>query len=174
MTNLKIELDSQVFQILSATANSSRDVAARRAMELLDEMKGQQGINHLARPDAATYAYLINTITKSKVKNSLDVATYLLREVEEGYEAGDDGLKPSRLFYSAVLQCYAKSASPQGAALAEDLFRRTQHLYETKGKVYAKPTTLYYNALMDAHARIPCRQVSDPDPPDMRSLPLPP
>jgi hypothetical protein len=51
-----------------------------------------------------------------------------------------------------VLQAYAKSASPEGADLAEALLKRTIDLYK-KGKMYAKPTKLYYNAVMDAHAR---------------------
>jgi pentatricopeptide repeat protein len=141
----------QVFQILS---NSQDPNAASRAKELLQQIKSrkQSGKYPNLHLDAATYAYLINTFTKSRVHNAGQVATKVLKEVEEGYLAGDDSLKPTKLLYSAVLQAYAKSASREGADMAEQLLERTKQLY-MEGKMYAKPTALYYNAVMDAHAR---------------------
>jgi pentatricopeptide repeat protein len=142
---------SQIFLILSNSQDPSAPIRAQKLMEQMKQEQVQNGSKKV-RPDAATYAYLINTFTKSRVTNSVERATKILEEVEQGYEAGDDSLKPTKLLYSAVLQAYAKSASPEGADLAEALLKRTIDLYK-KGKMYAKPTKLYYNAVMDAHAR---------------------
>ena len=141
---------SQVFLILST---SSDPTAPARALKLMEHMKEEQRRgNRLVNPDAATYAYLINTLTKARTSDAAYRATEILRGVERGYKKGDDNLKPTQLLYSAVLQSYAKSASPDGASKAEELLQRTKDLYRG-GKMYAKPTTLYYNAVMDAHAR---------------------
>jgi pentatricopeptide repeat protein len=151
--NINTVVYSQVFQILSNNSRQHSNAAARRAIKLLEEMKQQQETNPQVQPDASTYAYFVNTLTKSRIPNAAQLATEVLQTVERGYDAGDDGLKPTKLLYSAVLQAYAKSASRHGAELAEQLLQRTQYLYQTKGKLYAKPNTLYYNAVMDAHAR---------------------
>jgi pentatricopeptide repeat protein len=123
-------LYSQVFSVLSKSHDPN---AATRATEYLEQMK-QQGL----RPDTATYAHLIISLSKSRIHNAADLAAQYLQMVEEGF--------------TAVLQAYAKSASSKGAKRAELLLQRNKELYE-KGKLYAKPTTLYYNAVMDALAR---------------------
>ena len=149
-----------IFFILASSSSATSDLAATRATALLEEME-----SYGVQPDAAIYAKYINTITKNSNSNSnkqslageeasaSQMATHILQVVEQGYAAGNDRLKPTKLLYSAVLQAYAKSCSAQGAQLAEQLFQRTQALYQQQGKLYAKPTTLYYNAVMDAHAR---------------------
>eukprot|EP00536_Pseudo-nitzschia_multiseries_P000972 jgi/Psemu1/321865/estExt_fgenesh1_pg.C_120024 len=140
---------STLFYLLSKMRDSRVPV---RAIEMLREMKKRQKLQGNVRPDATTYAYLINIFTKTRVREAAQRATEFLKAVEEGYAAGDDSLRPTKLLYSAALQAYAKSASREGADLAEKLLQRTKDLYK-QGKVYAKPTTLYYNAVMDGLAR---------------------
>ena len=48
------------------------------------------------------------------------MAARILKEVEAGYKAGNGDLKPTKLLYSAVLQSFAKTASPEGAAQLGD------------------------------------------------------
>lgn len=139
----------QIFSILS----NSRDVrAAERAESLLEKMEILAIENRDMRPDATTFAYLINTYTKSGIETAADRAAQILTEVEERYERGEKNLKPTSLLYSAVLQAFAKNASPEGAERAEQLLQRNKRWYR-EGKEYARPTTLCYNAVMDAHAR---------------------
>jgi hypothetical protein len=138
---------STIFYLLSKVRDTR---APERAAQMIDEMNSQRE-DHV-RPDATTYAYLINIFTKTRVREAAKRATKYLREVEEGFAAGDDTLRPTKLLYSAVLQAYAKSASREGAKLAEELLQRTKDLYK-QGKIYAKPTVLYYNAVMDGLAR---------------------
>ena len=142
---------STIFYLLSKMRDTR---APQRAMQMIEEMnnRDEEGESITVRPDATSYAYLINIFTKTRVREAAEKATMFLRKVEEGYAAGDDNLKPTKLLYSAVLQAYAKSASREGAQLAEELLQRTKDLYK-QGKMYAKPTTLYYNAVMDGLAR---------------------
>lgn len=146
-----ISLILQMFQIL---ANTRESQAAMKAMGLLHQMNELYlaGNSPDVRPDVTTYACVINAFTKSRVNNVAELATLVLTEAEEGYQAGLGHLKPNSLLYSAVLQAYAKSSSRSGAALAEQLLRRTKDMYK-QGKMYAKPTDLFYNAVIDAHAR---------------------
>lgn len=138
---------STVFYLLSKSKDSS---APKRATELLRDMKEQRRRgNANVQLDATTYAYVINIFTKSRISKLEKKAGNLLDEVESGYAAGDDNLRPSQLLYSAVLQAYAKSGR---ADLCESLLLRTKEMFR-KGKMYAKPTALYYNAVMDGLAR---------------------
>lgn len=130
----------QVFQVL---ANSRDPQSAVKAKQLLQKMHQLQLSGFPAvRPDAMTYAYVINTFTKAKVENVAELATMVLTEAEEGYRAGIGSLKPTAMLYSSVLQAYAKCSSSEGAQLAEHLLARTNNLYR-QGQLYAKPTTLH-------------------------------
>jgi pentatricopeptide repeat protein len=142
----------QVFQILARLRDPK--VAAVKSKELLQRMNRLYlaGGHDDVRPDSTTMAYFLNTLTKSGVSNAVELATHVIREVEEGYQAGMGHLKPTCLLYSAALQAYAKSASKAGAELAESLLQRTKQMYK-EGKLYAKPTVLSYNAVIDAYAR---------------------
>ncbi|VEU37856.1 unnamed protein product [Pseudo-nitzschia multistriata] len=140
---------STLFYLLSKMRDTRVPI---RAVEMLEEMKRRQQHQEYLRPDATTYAYLINIFTKTRVREAAEKATEYLGAVEEGFAAGDDNLRPTKLLYSAALQAYAKSASREGAELAEELLQRTKDLYK-QGRIYAKPTTLYYNAVMDGLAR---------------------
>jgi pentatricopeptide repeat protein len=137
-------------QMFSALAKLRDTRAAHRALQLLDQMQ-QRGIS----PDSSIYANLINTLTKSRIPNAMELASSYLDIAETGYGKGNDMLRPTKMLYSACLQAYAKSASAEGAEAAEKLLQRTKDLYQ-KGRLYAKPTSLYYNAVMDAHARSRC------------------
>jgi pentatricopeptide repeat protein len=134
----------QMFQILARRRGPD---AGRKAKEILQEMNRLflMGFDEV-RPDATTMAYFLNTLTKSNVENTVEIATLVVNEVEEGYNAGIGHLKPTSLLYSSCLQAYAKSSSAEGARLAEDLLDRTKMLYR-EGKLYAKPNVLFYNAV---------------------------
>lgn len=141
------------FQAFQVFANSRERHAATRAKDLLHKMKFLYLSGYPeVRPDATTYAYLVNAFTKLKVDNVAELASMVLEEAEAGYSAGIGGLRPTPLLYSAVLQAYAKSSSREGAEMAETLLGRTKEMYK-QGKLYAKPTALFYNAVIDAHAR---------------------
>jgi hypothetical protein len=100
--------------------------------------------------DIVTYSTVIDCHTKCG--DGSQIAEELLRFVEGNYRGGDISLKPNPVFYSAILQAWAKTSTVQGAEKAEELLRRNLGLYE-KGHEYAKPHSILYNAVMDAIAR---------------------
>ena len=135
--------------VLNALAKSYQSSAVEKAEEILTMM--QTAPDERLRPNIVTYATVIDCYTKCG-EGSPQRAEELLRFVEGTYRSGDKTLKPNAVFYSAILQAWAKSASPEGATKAEGLLRRNIALYE-EGHTYAKPHAIMYNAVMDAIAR---------------------
>lgn len=135
--------------ILNAVAKSCQPSAVEKAEEIVTMMQTSQ--HKKLRPDIVTYSTLIDCHTKCG-EGSARRAEELLRFVEGTYRSGDPTLEPSPVFYSAILQAWAKTGTPEGAAKAEALLRRNIALYE-EGNAYAKPHAIMYNAVMDAMAR---------------------
>ena len=145
-----LEADRSVYNaVLNALAKSGKPSAVDKAEEILTMM--QASSNENLRPDIVTYATVIDCHTKCG-DNASSRADELLRFVEGSYRNGDSLLKPNAVFYSAILQAWAKTATAQGASKAEGLLRRNLGLFE-EGNDYAKPHAIMYNAVMDAIAR---------------------
>jgi hypothetical protein len=134
---------------LNALAKSQQPSAVEKAEEILTMMETSR--NHDLRPDIVTYSTFIDCHTKCG-ERSLERADELLRFVEGTYRRGDATLKPNAVFYSAVLQAWAKTGTSTGAEKAEELLQRNIALFEA-GNDYAKPHIIVYNAVMDALAR---------------------
>jgi Pentatricopeptide repeat domain len=145
-----LEADRAVYNaILNALAKSQQSSAVEKSEEILTMMETSPDPS--LRPDIVTYSTVIDCHTKCGEK-STDRAEEILRYVEGTYRCGDKTLKPNAVFYSAILQCWAKTASVEGAEKAEELLRRNIGLYE-QGNDWAKPHTIVFNAVMDAIAR---------------------
>ncbi|KAL3908613.1 MAG: hypothetical protein SGILL_008419, partial [Bacillariaceae sp.] len=134
---------------LNALAKSQRPSAVDKAEEILTMMETSR--NPDLRPDIVTYSTFIDCHTKCG-ERSLERAEELLRFVEGTYRRGDATLTPNAVFYSAILQAWAKTGTIRGAEKAEELLRRNAALFE-EGNLYAKPTVIVYNAVIDSFAR---------------------
>jgi PPR repeat family len=134
---------------LNALAKSQQQSAVDKAEEVLTMMETSR--NPDLRPDIVTYTTFIDCHTKCG-ERSLERADELLRFVEGTYRRGDATLMPNAVFYSAILQAWAKTGTAKGAMKAEELLQRNLALYE-EGNDYAKPHIIVYNAVMDALAR---------------------
>lgn len=147
VTNL--EPDRAVYNaVLNALAKSSQLHAVDKAEEILTMM--QTSSDTSLRPDIVTYSTVIDCHTKCG--GCPDRAEEILRFVEGTFRDGDKGLEPNPVFYSAILQAWAKTATEEGARKAEELLRRNIGLF-TDGHQYAAPHAILYNAVMDAIAR---------------------
>jgi hypothetical protein len=145
-----LEPDRAVYNAyLNALAKSQQPSAVEKAEEILTMMETSR--NHDLRPDIVTYSTFIDCHTKCG-ERSLERADELLRFVEGTYRRGDATLKPNAVFYSAVLQAWAKTCTSTGAEKAEELLQRNIALFE-EGNEFAKPHIIVYNAVMDALAR---------------------
>ena len=145
-----LEPDRIVYNaVINALAKSQQPDAVERVEDILAMM--ESSVDERLRPDIVTYATVIDCFTKCGGM-SLQRADDLLRFVEGTFRSGDETLKPNAVFYSAILQAWAKTATVEGAEKAENLLQRNIGLY-AQGNVYAKPHTIVFNAVMDAIAR---------------------
>jgi hypothetical protein len=145
-----LEPDRAVYNAyLNSLAKSQQPSAVEKAEEILTMMETSR--NPDLRPDIVTYSTFIDCHTKCG-ERSLERADELLRFVEGTYRRGDATLKPNAVFYSAVLQAWAKTGTLRGAEKAEELLQRNIALFE-EGYEYAKPHIIVYNAVIDALAR---------------------
>lgn len=134
--------------VLNAVAKSSQPTSVDKAEDILTMM--QLSLEPDLQPDIVTYATVIDCHTKCG--DGCSRAEELLRFVEGTYRGGNKFLEPNAVFYSAILQAWAKTATLSGANKAEELLRRNQALFE-EGSKYAKPHGIMFNAVMDAIAR---------------------
>jgi len=156
--------------ILNALAKSCQGSAVKKAEEILKLMDDDV--------DIVTYSTIVDCYTKcgeeafstdtnnarnnnnnTTMSNTIAKADETLRTVETTYEATRDlRFKPTPVFYSAILQAYAKSASLEGADKAEKLLRKNEQLFHSDPVRYdyCKPHAILYNAVIDAIARSGC------------------
>ena len=135
--------------VLDALAKSHQPDVVDKAEDILTMM--ESSLDEDLRPDIVTYATFIDCLTKCGGMN-VHRADEVLRFVEGTFRGGDETLKPNAVFYSAILQAWAKTATIEGAEKAETLLQRNIGLH-AKGNDYAKPHTIVFNAVMDAIAR---------------------
>lgn len=145
-----LEADRAVYNaILNALAKSLQSSAVQKSEEILTMMETSP--DPTLRPDIVTYSTVVDCHTKCG-ESSGERSEEILRYVEGTYRSGDMTLKPNAIFYSAILQSWAKTASVEGAKKARNLLQRNAALYE-EGKDWAKPHSIVFNAVMDAIAR---------------------
>ena len=146
-----LQVDRTIYNAcLNALAKSCQPSAVETAENILTLMETSPDPDLL--PDIVTYAAVIDCHTKcNKDEGGASTrADELLRFVEGSYRnranVGHELLKPNAVFYSAILQAWAKSSTVKGATKAEELLRRNLALYEEGSHDYAKPHVILYNA----------------------------
>uniref|UniRef100_A0A7S4ERC5 Pentacotripeptide-repeat region of PRORP domain-containing protein n=1 Tax=Pseudo-nitzschia australis TaxID=44445 RepID=A0A7S4ERC5_9STRA len=145
-----LEPDRVVYNaVLNGLAKSQQPDVIRKVEDILAMM--ESSTDERLRPDIVTYATVVDCYTKCG-EMSLQRTDELLRFVERTFRSGDETLKPNAVFYSAILQAWAKTATVEGAEKAVNLLQRNVVLF-TQGNDYAKPHSIVYNAVMDAIAR---------------------
>jgi hypothetical protein len=117
-----------------------------RAMELLHLMEkiSREGADEL-KPDIVTYSSLIDTIAKTRVNNSFELALDLLSRIESLYKAGDKSMKPNARTYSSVFNCLLYSEQQNKYLMAEKLLNRMK-------KIGVEPNSFTYNYAINCAA----------------------
>ena len=65
---------------------------------------------------------------------------------------GDLKEGPSKIVYSTVINCWAKSDLPESPQRARDILKSMIHHYQN-GIEEVRPNTITYNSVLDAYAR---------------------
>jgi hypothetical protein len=146
-------------QVLSALSRSSVKGATLMAEELLVYMENayQSGVHVNAKPDIGSYTSVIVAHSRGGQEGAAERAQQLLDQVKARYASGsgaeNSSLKPNRVCYNALIDCWAKSGEGTlGARKAEALLQEMQTMYKA-GDASMAPNIVTYNALLNAWAR---------------------
>lgn len=134
---------------LSAFSTSDDENAAEKAEELLRNMDDshKSGMLRKARPDAASFATVINAYSQSDRKDSAVRAQALFDEMKARSTNGEEHLRPTRVCYNSMIDCWGKSGEgTYGARQAESLL---QEMIETS----TTPDLTTFNAVLNAWAK---------------------
>lgn len=117
------------------------------------EQSYESGVLPRARPDSLSYASVITAYARSGVKGAAFEAEKLFDVLHQKHESGRLELKPSRILYNAMIDCWAKSKEGTlGARKAEALLQRMEEQYEA-GDVTVQPNLISYNGVLNAWAK---------------------
>lgn len=142
-------------QVLSALARSSRPGAAQLAEKLFQYMVDgyRLKLHKNARPDVVGYTSVIVALSRSGEADAVERAEGLLKQMNEAYEAGERYLKPTRIAYNAMIDCWAKSGRGTYAARKAEALLREMEGMGKDGDVTVSPDIVSYNAVLNAWAR---------------------
>lgn len=142
--------------LLNCWAKSGSRSAARRAEEILAEMKTEYNENGdiRAKPNTRTYTTVIDVLAKSGEKGSAYRSLEILDEMENACEAGDKHAKPNVYTYTTVINCIARSKEVDKAVKAVDVLQRMEEQHR-QGNEAARPNVIAYNTVLNACAYTP-------------------
>ena len=120
-------------QVLTAFSKSSTEGSATTAEELLRYMDEayKTGVHRYAKPDSSSFASVIAAYTRSGDKGAAEHAERLLDEMKRRAANGEEHLKPTRICYNSLVDCWAKSGEGTfGARKAEALLQEMQEMFD--------------------------------------------
>lgn len=140
-----------------ATYTSVMDVHSRCATyrttkiagELLNELKElfEKTGNYRHKPNFRTYTTLVTAWSRTKSDESPQRVELIMKEMKRA------GEMPNTRTYTAAVQCWARARDPQKAKRVLKLLMEMREEYQKSGSEHVRPTTLTYNAAIDACAR---------------------
>jgi hypothetical protein len=115
---------------------SSKDVeAAQRAEDILNLLYEFSEIDIDLRPNAFTFHAVMNAWSKSSLPNSASAVHTLLNRMVDGFQAGNESLKPGKISFSIAIKAWArrdeKGNSTQALLLLEQMKLLSDKGYST-------------------------------------------
>jgi hypothetical protein len=105
------------------------------------------------RPTARSYNAAINAYAKSGAPGAAQRADDLFRRMEEVYMiTGLEEVKPNTYNYNSLISAWANCGEEGAAQRVEEILEKMEALYRA-GDVEAKPTTVTFNAVIDAYSK---------------------
>jgi len=147
---------------IDSLANSGKKGAAHEAEQLLHTMFQEGEV----APNRITFNTVMNAIAKSNERGSAERAEAILNQMEDLYEAGNDGVRPDSVSYSTVLNAWARSGELDAADRAEAILWRLEARATDLSGDPVRPNAYCYSSVLNAFSRS-----SDPAAPD-RALAL--
>jgi hypothetical protein len=144
---------NQVLSTLSKSANVKG--AAKAAEKLLVYMENayKAGIHPSAKPDPMSYSSVTVAYARSGEKGAAERAERLLQRMSDRFLSGESDVKPSRVCYNALIDCWAKSGEGTlGARKAEAILQSMQDQFDAGDESMA-PNLISFNSVLNAWAR---------------------
>lgn len=142
-------------KVLLALAKSSMQGACEMAeglLQYMDEMH-QKGLLPRASPDLLSYSSLLFGYSRNANAENARKGDCVLNELKKRSQLGETHLKPNRICYNSLIDCWAKSGQGTlGARKAEELLQEMQDLCQA-GDMRMAPDVITYNAVLNAWAR---------------------
>ena len=146
------EVDPDTFSFNQVLVLMSKKYAkASQIEELLRHM--DENAYQDAKPDVSSFYAVIYACSRVAGRPSAEHAEQLLQEMKRRAANGEDHLKPNRLCYNTVIDCWARSGEGTfGARRAEALLQEMQDNFFA-GDVNVSPNKMTFNAVLNAWAR---------------------
>lgn len=141
-------------RVLSSFSIHRGPSLARKAHDMLRymEVSHQSGLYPKARPDATSFAYVIQAYANSDYDGAPDRAQALFDELNDRYAKGASHLKPNKECFIAVIESWSKSQTgTRGARQAEALLSQMIERFEAGERELAPPLKIF-NAILYAWA----------------------
>lgn len=139
--------------VISGLARSREHNLARRAEAILNRMT-KNGVE----PDMVAYTAVLMAWSKAKSHKERRMAASralcILHEMEQKYLDLKYYCKPSAVSYTTAISAIGNSLDQDAAALAERVIRHMYNLHEDGTITGIKPTTVTFNAVISAIARM--------------------
>lgn len=149
METNEVGVDAYSYNILmNAWSNSgNKQVAARRARELLKEMKkGYHAGDERMKPDVVTYNTAIKLVARSGIRGCHDEARLLMKEMES------KGCQINVVTCNTVMSAIVKYGGRDAVQKAEEMLDEMEELYKN-GNKYVRPGEITFNILLNAYAK---------------------
>ena len=152
---MKININTFNF-LIDGWAFSGEPDACDKAMILLDrmeEMYFNYGNDSPVCPDVRSFTKVINALSRSKRKDSANLAEQLLYKMERLAESGENPTaKPNTYTYTAAIEARAHSGMGGSPQMAEELLERMIQKYQS-GDPDISPNARCFNAVISAYAK---------------------
>ena len=143
--------------VISALSRSREHDLARRAEAILQRMD-KNGVE----PDMVAYTAVLMAWSKAKSHKERRMAAsralFILHEMEQKYLDQKYYCKPSAVSYTTAISAIGNSLDPDAANLAERVIRHMYLLHEDGSITGINPTTVTFNAVISAIARMKDRK----------------
>jgi len=152
---MKVNLNTFNF-LIDGWAFSGEPDGCDKAMTLLDrmeEMYYKYGEKSPVCPDVRSYTKVINALSRSKRKDSANLAEQLLYKMERVAESGENpSAKPNTYTYTAAIEAQANSGMEGSPEKAEELLERMISKHQN-GDPGVLPNARCFNAAISAYAK---------------------
>jgi len=152
---MKINLNTFNFLIDGWAFSNEKDSVdnAMSLLERMEELHYNYGSESPVCPDVRSYTKVINALSRSKRRDSGDLAERILDKMEEVTTSGKNTLaKPNTYTYTAAIEAHANSRNDDSPQRAEQLLERMVERY-SNGDPDVLPNARCFNAAISSYAK---------------------